>query len=170
MQKSRYSGEQIIVVLKERQAGIRWLICRKPGSAMRCSTTAAPAMAGMEVADAPSAEAPRGREPQAQETAGGVDAWTSPRIAGRWDETSEARIHEERSWTEPSRKGVVRGGSPAGCSGSTRRPDDAGLRARLWALASERRGSATAARTSCSGGRTSSRTTRSCCGSIARNS
>ena len=74
MKKSRYSEEQIIAVLKEHQAGI-WCRALPQARGQRSD--------GLQLAvtlrwdgdfRGSAAEEPRGREPQAEEAAGRVDA------------------------------------------------------------------------------------------------
>ncbi len=147
MKKSRYSEEQIIAVLKEHQAGIPVAeLCRKHGISDATFYTWRKQYGGMEVSDARRLKGARGREPQAEEAAGGIDA-------GRRDAPRGARKKllrpgsrrafvnwaiEEKSYSQRRACGLI-GLDPKTYRYASRRSDDAELRARLKALASERR-------------------------------
>jgi len=156
MKRSRFTQEQIIGVLKEHQAGAAAAdLCRKHGVSEATFYAWRSKYGGMEVSDVRKLkgleEVSRKRfafrrERQAQEAAGGVDA-------GRVDVAGDAGkklvtpglrrsavtwAMNEKGYSQRRACKLV-GIEPKTCRYVSRRPDDGAVRARLRALAGERR-------------------------------
>ena len=146
MKKSRFTEEQIIGILQEQEAGLKTAeVCRKHGISQPILRLEGQ-IRRPQRARRQAAEAAGGRERQAEEAAGGSHARQCraeghhvPKVVGPAARKAAVTMAQETHGISERRACWIIGADRSSARYRHRRADDSAVRARLKALAAERR-------------------------------